>query len=88
VLEPAVYGIPLVIGPIYKKFEEAKELVELKGCLVGQTETDLQDQLNKLIKNDVYRSQLGETTKTYIKNHTGATKIILDYIEDSLLDNS
>lgn len=88
VLEPAVYGVPLVIGPIYEKFEEAKELVELKGCLVGQTETDLHQQLDNLIKNDTYRNALGETTKTYIQNHTGATKIILDYIEDQLTDNS
>lgn len=88
VLEPAVFGIPLVIGPIYDKFEEAKELVELKGCLVANDQTDLNDHLNKLIENEKYRNQLGKITLTYIKNHLGATKIILNYIEDQLADIS
>ncbi len=88
VLEPAVFGIPLVIGPIYDKFEEAKELVELKGCLVANDQTDLNDHLNKLIENEKYRNELGKITLTYIKNHLGATKIILNYIEDQLADIS
>ena len=88
VLEPAVFGIPLVIGPIYDKFEEAKELVELQGCLVAHSDTDLSNHLSKLIEKEKYRDQLGEITKTYIKNHLGATKTILDYIEDQLADIS
>ncbi len=88
VLEPAVFGIPLVIGPVYDKFEEAKELVELKGCLVAEDQAELNDHLNKLILNEQYRSELGKITKTYIKNHLGATKIILNYIEDQLEDIS
>ncbi len=88
VLEPAVFGIPLVIGPVFDKFEEAKELVELKGCLVANDQADLNDHLNKLILNEKYRNELGIITMTYIKNHLGATKIILNYIEDQLADIS
>lgn len=88
VLEPAVFGIPLVIGPVFEKFEEAKELVDLKGCLVAKNEAILQDHVNKLIENDTYRNELGKITKTYIKNHLGATKIILNYMEDHLPDIS
>jgi len=88
VLEPAVFGIPLVIGPVYEKFEEATKLVALKACLVGQSETDLHSQFNRLIKSETLRNELGATSKAFIKNHTGATEIILDYIEDQLADNS
>jgi 3-deoxy-D-manno-octulosonic-acid transferase len=88
VLEPAVFGIPLVIGPVFDKFEEAKELVELKGCLVANDQTDLNDHLNKLILNEKYRNELGRITMAYIKNHLGATKIILKYIDDQLADIS
>lgn len=87
-LEPAVFGIPLVIGPVYDKFEEAKKLVELKGCLVARDQTDLNDHLNKLIMSEKYRNELGQITMTYIKNNVGATKIILNYIEDQLADIS
>ncbi len=88
VLEPAVFGIPLVIGPVYEKFEEATKLVALKACLVGQSETDLHSQFTRLIKSETLRNELGATSKAFIKNHTGATEIILDYIEEQLADNS
>ena len=33
ILEPATFGIPIVIGPEYNKFREALDLVELHGCI-------------------------------------------------------
>ena len=88
ILEPAVFGIPIVIGPVFDKFEEAKELVQLEGCLVANNETEIFDHLNELIANNAYRSAKGEITRNYINQHLGATKIILDYIELELEDIS
>ncbi len=88
VLEPAVYSTPLVIGPIYDKFEEAKELVTLKGCLVAKDESQLFDHLNDLNTNESLRLKIGSIAGDFIKNNLGATKIILDYIELQLGDNS
>ena len=34
VLEPAAFGCPLIIGPNYKKFQEAQDLVENRACEV------------------------------------------------------
>ena len=88
VLEPAVFGIPLIIGPVFHKFEEAKELVHLQGCLVANSDTELSHHLNKLIKDEKYRQKLGNITQLYIKERLGATKIILNYIEHQLTDIS
>ena len=88
VLEPAVFSIPLVIGPIYDKFEEAKELVALNGCLVASDEIQLFDQLYELNNNEDYRLKMGNIAGSYIKNNIGATEIILNYIEQQLGDNS
>lgn len=88
VLEPAVFSIPLVIGPIYDKFEEAKELVALKGCLVASDEIQLFDHLYELNNNEDYRLKIGNIAGSYIKNNIGATEIILNYIEQQLVDNS
>ena len=88
VLEPAVFSIPLVIGPIYDKFEEAKDLVALKGCLVAQDDVQLCDHLNELHNDEEYRIKIGTIAGSYIKNKLGATEIILDYIEQQLGDNS
>jgi 3-deoxy-D-manno-octulosonic-acid transferase len=88
VLEPAVYGIPLVIGPIYEKFEEAKDLVELKGCLVANTNIELKPLFESLITESKFRISLGKITENYIQDNLGATKIILDYIHDKVNDIS
>ncbi len=88
VLEPAVFGIPLVIGPIYDKFEEAKELVALKACFVAKDEGQLIDHLNAFIKDEKSSLKIGEIARSYIRKNQGATKIILDYIEQELGDNS
>jgi 3-deoxy-D-manno-octulosonic-acid transferase len=88
VLEPAVFGIPLIIGPIYDKFEEAKTLVQLKGCLVANTSEELTSHIETLIARPELRKKLGSITGNYIQNNLGATQIILDYINDRLLNIS
>ena len=88
VLEPAVFGIPLVIGPIYEKFEEAKDLVNLKGCLVANTNIELKPLFDSLIAEPKFRKRLGKITENYIQNNIGATKIILDHIYDKVADIS
>ncbi len=57
VLEPAVFGIPLIIGPVYEKFEEAKDLVNLGGCLVAQHEEQLNTHFKQLIREEEYRQR-------------------------------
>ena len=88
VLEPAVFGIPLVIGPIYEKFEEAKDLVHLKGCLVANTNIELKPLFESLIAEPKFRKKLGKINENYILDNLGATKIILDYIHDKVKDIS
>lgn len=88
VLEPAVFGIPLVIGPIYEKFEEAKDLVNLKGCLVAYSNAELALLFNTLVAEPDSREKIGNINEGYIQNNLGATKIILDYIRVKIPDIS
>lgn len=88
VLEPAVFDVPLVIGPIYDKFEEAKELVKLGGCLVAQNEIELDQHLDTLVKSPEDRSNKGKIAGSFVKKNLGATQIIMSYIEKELGDNS
>lgn len=88
VLEPAVFGIPLIIGPVYEKFEEAKDLVQLGGCLAAHNQEQLDNYLKQLIHEENLRQKLGNITKAYIHKNQGATEIILDYIKHQLPDNS
>jgi 3-deoxy-D-manno-octulosonic-acid transferase len=84
VLEPAVFGIPLVIGPIYEKFEEAKDLVRLEACAVADSEMDVLQLCDSLISSSELRKKMGLKAENYIREKLGATKIILNYIYDKV----
>ncbi|MCK4562664.1 MAG: 3-deoxy-D-manno-octulosonic acid transferase, partial [Flavobacteriaceae bacterium] len=84
ILEPATFGIPLVIGPNYKKFQEAVDLVKLDACDVVSNNDDLNAQLSHLFQDKNYRETKGEISKKYIKNNVGATEVILNYLANKL----
>lgn len=86
VLEPAVFGVPIVIGPIYDKFIEAVELVEKGGCQVVDTPEALVKQLLELCSDDAEQKKMGDLCSQYLKEKTGATKMIIDRIEQILKD--
>ena len=84
VLEPASFGIPLIIGPNFKKFQEAVDLVELNACEIVNNSEDFKKCLAKLYQDKAYRNKKGKITKEYIMKNIGATKIILNYITKKL----
>lgn len=86
ILEAATFGVPIIIGPNYKKFNEAVTLVDKKGCKVVTNKTDLANYLNLLKKNDNLRHDIGKINYSYIKENIGATNTITKYI-NNIIDN-
>jgi len=84
ILEPASFGIPLIIGPNYHKFQEAVDLVRLKGCKVVEIKEDLIAELTTLYKDENYRLKKEKTTKSYIEKNIGASQIIMNFIHNKL----
>ena len=84
VLEPATFGLPIVIGPNYDRFKEAVELVAIKGCVVINDSNELKNIVNKLFSDPLYRSEKGRISGDYIENNIGATSMILDYISNKM----
>ena len=78
--EAAVHGIPVIFGPNYHKFLEARELLNNGGGFTISNETDL----NRILKNFVTSPEdldiAGEKAIEYIYESTGATKKIVDII--------
>lgn len=83
ILEPATFGIPVIIGTNYKKFKEAKDLVEKGGCFVVKDENEFHFTLKKL-KDKSTRLQAGRIADNYIKEHLGGTNCILSYLKQKL----
>lgn len=81
ILEPATFGIPVLIGPKFKKFDEAITLTQIKGCLVSHNENELHKLLDKLINNVEFREKTGKISGDFVKSNKDATKKIMQYIK-------
>jgi len=85
VLEPATFGMPIIIGPNYQKFKEALELVEQDACFEISSKNDIAKLLKSLVKDEQLLKATGEKAHGYVIENTGATKIILDHLSDILI---
>lgn len=80
ILEPATFGIPIVIGPNFSHFAEATALVNLEGCLSISNQSELDDAFNLLLSNEVIRYEKGHICSTFVQMNQGATSVIMDHI--------
>tara|TARA_R110002049_G_scaffold28018_3_gene96560 strand:- start:169518 stop:170732 length:1215 start_codon:yes stop_codon:yes gene_type:complete len=83
-LEPAVFGIPVIIGPQYKGFKEAEELVAQKGILTITDQWTFGELQKKLLDDPEYRIKTGATNAAYIAKNKGASIQIMSYIQGVL----
>ena len=83
-LEPAVFGIPVIIGPNYQGFKEAEELVAQKGVLPIKDSWQFGELMKKLLDNDDYRTKTGAINALYISKNKGASIQIMNFIRTLL----
>jgi 3-deoxy-D-manno-octulosonic-acid transferase len=81
-LEAAAFGMPVIFGPKYDKFKEAKDLVELKAGFSISDVEGLQIVAGRLMKDEIFRRATAATTKDYVQQHIGATDAIMNYIRE------
>ena len=79
-LEPAVFGIPVIIGPQYQNFQEAIDLVHEKGILVVHNKADFNRIADQLISDEDFRRHTGLVNSNYIMNKRGASIQIMDHL--------
>lgn len=84
ILEPATYGIPIVIGNKFEKFKEAVDLVAVKGVISIRNQSEFLAIFIKLKSEEKYRKKTGATNKKYILQNKGATDTIMNYINEKL----
>jgi len=80
-LEAAVYGVPVIFGPNFQKFQEAKDLIECGGGFSFTDETQYADICNKLFDNSDNRRTASEAAKQYVLKNAGATEMITGFIK-------
>ena len=78
-LEAAVYGIPVVFGPRYHKFKEAKNLIASGGGFSIDNEASFIDCIDNFITNREFRLKSGQIAGDFVHNNAGATERILSF---------
>lgn len=76
ILEPAVFGLPVIFGPEFKKFPEAFDFIS--AGIANSIMNDIE--LIEAYKEFSDSEDIQSLTKTFIKSRVGATKIIMDTI--------
>ena len=82
--EPVTFGCPVVIGPKYKSFKEAVDLVALQGVFPVNDADELTAVFTRLYEDEAFRKQASATCLTYLKSQLGATKTIIKGFESAL----
>ena len=79
-LEAAVYGIPVVFGPKYQKFMEAKQLIEAQGAFSISNYEELGSLFDRFLTDEHFHRATGSNAGFYVTNNAGATDKVLSMI--------
>ena len=78
ILEPAVYGIPIIIGDNYKKFPEAADLINRGDCFSVSNKNEFNEIVKKL---SIKSNYIKINPREYIMKNLGATNMIFNELE-------
>jgi 3-deoxy-D-manno-octulosonic-acid transferase len=85
VLEPAVYGPPVMFGPKIENSQEAIYLSKTNGGILIRNKKEMYRNLRYLLSKDGKRKEIGDSAKQYVLNNIGATERILEEIVKYLI---
>lgn len=80
VLEPSVYGIPVIFGPKYSNSQEAEQLVKLGGAVSIKDKKGVYRYLRTYFSDEIKRKHSGSVSYNYVNKNIGATEKILQHI--------
>ncbi|MEL7003872.1 MAG: glycosyltransferase N-terminal domain-containing protein [Bacteroidota bacterium] len=80
VMEPAVFGQPVIFGPVYVNSFEAMELQKIESAFTGSNAQELEELFNIFVSDDGKRGQAGMAAKNLIERNIGATDKIIEIL--------
>jgi 3-deoxy-D-manno-octulosonic-acid transferase len=85
VLEAAVYGKPVVHGPVIEKYVEATELVDCGGGFIVDSALELEETFNRLLTNYGEYKAACKASEDYVRSRKGATEKVMQFIQEKRL---
>ena len=80
-LEPIAFSLPVIFGPKYQKFEEARQLVISGGGLSINNSEEFEDAMTKWSQPKAY-NQASAKAQEYIQKNSGATEKIYAFLKE------
>lgn len=85
-LEAAVWGMPVLFGPHFEKFNEAKALLKIGAAFTYTNSETFAKQLSNLLEDPEKLKTASEKARTFVQNNAGATeRIIQQLIQKEIL---
>jgi len=84
ILEPAVFGIPIIIGQKYKRYQEAFDLVKLGGVASVKSNLEFKKTFKNIFFGTTLAIEMGKKNTQYINKNKGATDVFLKELNHSL----
>jgi len=78
ILEAAVYGMPVIFGPEYGRFDEAVELVRMGGAFPVRDEGDLLSTIRQHLEREELLKTSSGIAQDFVYQRTGATEMIMN----------
>ncbi len=76
ILEASTFGIPVLFGPIYKRFQEAQEFISNGAAFTFYDEKSFAEKTNLLLNDSDFRFKSGATATKLVQKNLGATEKI------------
>jgi 3-deoxy-D-manno-octulosonic-acid transferase len=83
-LEAAVFGMPILFGPNYLKFNEATSLVKLGIAFPIKDFSSMESILDNLLSSEEKRNSISKECIAFTEQNIGATQIILRKVFNSM----
>ncbi len=85
-LEPAAWGLPVIFGPKYEKFEEARQFVARGGAFAVRSEAELAEVLRRL-QDPVFYQKASDAVREYLEESKGATEQVVAFLKKIAPEN-
>lgn len=80
-LEAAAFGLPVIFGPNYQKFKEAKDLITLQAGFSINSSEELTEVTSRLINTHNFYQAASTAAQLYVNTHKGATDTVMSAIK-------
>jgi 3-deoxy-D-manno-octulosonic-acid transferase len=81
VVEAAVYGLPVIFGPNFKKFREAKQLIETAGGYSIDDSDSFRGLMEEFLQYPEVLSAAGTAAGRYVSSNTGVVDKVMKIID-------